>query len=47
MEQIRGGLCTYNERAGGPDQRETQEPNYNKISGQVGGIAVLTKLIVI
>ena len=46
MEQIGGGLCTYNERAGGTDQRETQEANYNKICGQVGGIAVLTKLIV-
>ena len=23
VEQIGGGLCTYNERAGGPDQRGT------------------------
>ena len=26
VEQIRGGLCAYNERAGGTDQRGTITP---------------------
>ena len=38
MDQIRGGLCTYNERAGGTDQRDYVHTMRGQVEQIRGGL---------